>query len=80
MSPHPHWRDLILTGDLMSTDQAAEYLSVAKVTIRVWDSRGWLKRLNQGDTPPLYLRTALDRCNESREDNHKYKPRRTRKL
>ena len=62
---------MILAGDLMTTAQAAKYCGVQQVTIRQWEHRGYLSRLNKGENPPLYLRTALSRCEEARQDTRR---------
>ena len=57
----------------MDTKQAADYLAVTQGQIRVWDHRGYLVRLNRGESPALYLRRDLDECETDRHDNRKYR-------
>jgi hypothetical protein len=64
---------MILNGDLMNIDQAAMYLVVSKGSIKVWEARGYIARVNKGETPALYLRTALDECEQKRHDNRKHR-------
>jgi hypothetical protein len=64
---------MILNGDLMDLEQASRHLAVSKGAIKIWEARGYLARVNKGESPALYLRTALDDCEQKRHENRKYR-------
>ena len=53
---------------MLHASEAAEHCGVETVTIRQWVAQGYLEPINPGGRPPLYLRAALDRCEQARQE------------
>jgi excisionase family DNA binding protein len=66
---HPvpaEWRRMIKSGELISTNQAADLAGVRPGTIRQWVRRGHLRPVNPGHRVALFHRDEVERCDQER--------------